>query len=371
MKSPKRKLTIVIFTVAMMTFFITCSLRSSSSANEAGGSGQNEEMFVVSPSSELSRRSGAKIERNNWKGTPPRIIILWTTWRSGSTYTGELLAKSLPMTFFSTEPLRWWREVILHKNDSKTKAAFEFLHDLLHCQVHPGYIKQVTSLKNFPYYMQWNSYFSQSCVPLDACTNTTFISNMCMTANIHVVKVVRLSLKWAWRLLHDEDLDIKMIYLARDPRAVLSSRSRRIFCKDDTCKDPDTVCRLLEEDLNEVKKMLQRFPKRFRFIQYERIFEDAKTGLENLMTFVSLPVSEAQLELLHPNTTDPDGPFAINKDAKWQVNRWRTMNEYERVLRYQTACLRPISELGLRVFESEEELLNLSLPLVVSDPLLF
>ncbi|XP_064121362.1 carbohydrate sulfotransferase 5-like [Macrobrachium nipponense] len=371
MKSLKRKITIVIFTVAIVTFFLSSSTRSSSSANEEGNSGQKDEMFVASSSSELSIDPGTRIEGNNSKDSPPRIIILWTTWRSGSTYTGELLAKSLPMTFFSTEPLRWWREVILHKNDSKTKAAFDFLHDLLHCQVHPGYLKQVTSLKNFRYYMQWNSYFSRSCIPLDACTNTTFISNMCMTANIHVVKVIRLSLKWAWHLLHDEDLDIQMIYLARDPRAVLSSRSRRIFCKDDTCKDPETVCRLLEDDLSEVRKLLQRFPKRFRFIQYERIFEDAKTGLEDLMTFVGLPVSEAQLELLHPSTTDPDGPFAINKDAKSQVNRWRTMNEYERVLRYQTACLRPISVLGLRAFKSEEELLNLSLPLVVSDPLLF
>ncbi|XP_068229180.1 carbohydrate sulfotransferase 5-like [Palaemon carinicauda] len=367
----KRKIILIAaaLPVVFTSLYISNHLQPFSSTKESENNPQKELNFVVSKNSEIGELSRASIERE-LNHPNPRIIILWTTWRSGSTYTGELLAKALPKTFFSTEPLRWWREVILHKNDSKSNAAFQFLNDLLHCHVHPGYTKQVTSLRNFQYYMRWNSYFSKRCVPLDACTNTTFISDMCKTANIHIAKVIRLSLKWAWRLLYAEDLDIQIIYLARDPRAVLSSRSRRIFCKDDTCKDPDTVCKLLEEDLIEVEKMSQRFPKRFKFVQYERIFEDARAGLEDLMSFVNLPVSEAQLQLLHPTLTDPDAPFAINKDAKSQVDRWRTTNGFEKVARYQRACLRPISALGLRVFESEEELLNLSLPLIVSYPFL-
>ncbi|XP_068229173.1 carbohydrate sulfotransferase 3-like [Palaemon carinicauda] len=299
------------------------------------------------------------------KNKVPRNIILWTTWRSGSTYTGELLANALPNTFYSIEPLHWWRVKIYHENNAATFMARRFLRDLLRCSVSQSYRRQVRYLSKLRFYMRANAFLSNSCKKPNQCKSTTFVNGVCRQANIHVMKLLRLSLKWAWPLLEDDDLDLQIIYLARDPRAVLNSRSTETWCMHKTCRDPMTVCSLFKDDLQEAKKMMLKFPRKFKLIQYEKVSGDLLKSLENIMSFVGLKVSDRQLEIISRTKRNPNAPHTTRKDSKEQLNRWRLKADFNQVLMYQRECQKPISELGLRIFNSKMELLNLSLPLVL------
>ncbi|KAK7080957.1 hypothetical protein SK128_011301 [Halocaridina rubra] len=53
---------------------------------------------VVLPLSSHNAKPSTKALRNY-----PRIVILWTTWRSGSTFLGQLLASALDETFYRCE----------------------------------------------------------------------------------------------------------------------------------------------------------------------------------------------------------------------------------------------------------------------------
>ncbi|XP_068229175.1 carbohydrate sulfotransferase 1-like [Palaemon carinicauda] len=300
-------------------------------------------------------------------GRPPKAVILWSTWRSGSTFVGGLLANAVTETFYSIEPLYSWKNVINSENNSATSSAQEFLHDLMHCRVQQKYMKQLFTLIWNPYYRDWNRYYTRKCRQLEACGNVTLLTQMCQEARIHVAKVVRLSLRWAWRLLEDENLDLKIVYLGRDPRAVLASRSFRGFCKQPSCNHPQTVCELLQDDLEVAAEMIRKYPHKFQYLQYEDIATDPLTGLGDLMAFVGLPVSDKQLELLNPSDLDPYSPYGISKISELEVNKWRKLNNYSSVFKYQEACTIPICMMGLRIFRSGEEFRNLSLP-VLPDP---
>ncbi|XP_064120846.1 carbohydrate sulfotransferase 5-like [Macrobrachium nipponense] len=214
--------------------------------------------------------------------------------------------------------------------------------------------------------MMYNAYLSKNCKKTSLCAKTAFINEVCKRANIHTIKLLRLSLKWAWPLLQDDDLDLRIIYLARDPRAVLESRSKVNWCHDKTCKDPKTVCKLLDDDLQEAKKMMQQFPEKFKFIQYEKVSDDLVNSLKDIMAFAGLGVTDRQMKIIGRKKGNPNEPFITRKNSRNQVNRWRKKADFRQIWTFQRECLKPLSQLGLRIFSSKTELVDVSLPLVVS-----
>ncbi|XP_068229666.1 carbohydrate sulfotransferase 1-like [Palaemon carinicauda] len=180
--------------------------------------------------------------------------------------------------------------------------------------------------------------------------------------------VIRLPLKWARPLLNDETLDIQIIYLVRDPRAVMMSRLKYPWwCQDKSCSDTETVCDILKENLKVADELQEMFPGKFKVYQYERINKNPNRGLREIMTFLNLPVSQAQLDTLKPNITEQDNFYGIRKNATAMVDEWRSQNPFEIIRYIQETCAEVISKQGLRFFDSESELRNLSLPLIVSD----
>ncbi|XP_045138943.1 uncharacterized protein LOC123520593 isoform X2 [Portunus trituberculatus] len=298
-------------------------------------SGRGESNLKINRSSKLNQ--GA-----------PRVILLLTRWRSGSTFLGELLASAVPETFYSYEPLHPWKIRMLEEDDSYTRAAHTLLRDLFQCHMepHPGH---VAYMARSHWYLRWNTRLSSQCTPtmkvvqgtqdrvkyqesreqqqklghekqlfnasqglqkvvwqvlqesryeaLDhnekvqlakerpglqdkdrkqqepsssrlnvgkrpSCDDASFVSDVCRRSSLHVAKVVRLSLRQAMPLLEDENLSLQVVYLVRDPRAVLSSRSRLPWCVAAACRDPYTVCSSLQRDLLLIPRLLRRFPTR-------------------------------------------------------------------------------------------------------------
>ncbi|KAK8405365.1 hypothetical protein O3P69_001722 [Scylla paramamosain] len=242
----------------------------------------------------------------------PRVILLLTSWRSGSTFLGELLATAVPETFYSYEPLHPWKIRVLEEDDSNTRAAHVLLRDLFQCHMEP-HAGHVAYMARSHWYLRWNTHLASQCTAptkgpqgtqdrikqyqesqvkqqelghekklfnasqefqkvvwqiqesqheagdhdekvevvkkqpgqqdkdrhkkqqepssprvngdkRPSCDDASFVSDVCLRSSLHVAKVVRLSLRQVVPLLEDKHLSLQVVYLVRDPRAVLSAQ---------------------------------------------------------------------------------------------------------------------------------------------------
>ncbi|XP_063608380.1 carbohydrate sulfotransferase 5-like [Penaeus indicus] len=178
--------------------------------------------------------------------------------------------------------------------------------------------------------------------------------------------VLRMSLKWLRPLLEDPDLDFQVIYLARDPRAVLSSRTKVPWCRAPSCRNPKVMCSLLTEDLAEVPGLLKAYPQRFKFVTYDRICRNVTGSLQDLMAFLKLPPTADQREFLQYPKIPRRRYGNRNNTFLLQAQLWRTSTSFNHiVLPVQNACRGSLEKLGLRIFASRKELVDLSVPAVV------
>ncbi|XP_042873361.1 carbohydrate sulfotransferase 6-like [Penaeus japonicus] len=311
---------------------------------------------------EEAERRGEDRRRMEGSGKRQKQVVLWTGWRSGSSFLGKVLTRALDATFYSYEPLHMYGVKVMHDDDDAiTRKAQTLLKDLILCRLerHPKH----------GYYLHQNEFLFDSCRreksvrSASLCRNTSYVSGVCRSADMNVIKVLRLSLKFARPLLRDDDLDVQVIYLVRDPRAVLSSRSTKPWCQM-SCRDPETICSLLEEDLKQASLLSKEYPTRFKMVLYDEVCDDGSTALLDVMAFLGLPVTEKQERLL-PSRRDLS-------EAEGNVSRaevWRVKASFGQIVQpIQRLCHSSLERLGLRVFASKEELRDLSRPVLLRPP---
>ncbi|XP_047498924.1 carbohydrate sulfotransferase 1-like [Penaeus chinensis] len=257
---------------------------------------------------------------------------------------------------------------VLHRDRNDTRAAVRLLRDILRCRL-LRHQDQVSYMAHQKWYLRENAFLGSRCKPSRACSSTAFVGKVCRMASLHVAKVLRLSLRWARPLLEDEDLDVQIIYMVRDPRAVFSSRARVDWCTSSTCRGFQTVCSLLEKDLTEAAALLQEYPHRFMFVQYEEMCQNMSAALADVMDFLGLPVTNVQMNMLKYKKSSTD-PLIITKNSLLQAQLWRNMTSYaDIVIPVQEHCRASLEKLGLRIFSSNTEFQNLSVPALIRPPI--
>ncbi|XP_063588713.1 uncharacterized protein LOC134765847 [Penaeus indicus] len=241
------------------------------------------------------------------------------------------------------------------------------LRDLLSCNFE-AHRNLVNYQKSKVWYLRANSYLGSACkkgkkhVADSDCSSPRFVSEMCRSASVHLIKVLRLSLRWARALLEDKNLDFQILYLARDPRAVLSSRKHVGWCNTPTCKDPNITCSLLAGDLAEVPVLQREFPQRFKFLHYDEICQDMTTSLTDIMDFLGLTVQPEQTKLLQAEKTSRD-KYSVFKNSLLQAQLWRSRTSFQSIVQpVQRSCKSSLKKLGLRIFQTEKEFHDLDVP---------
>ncbi|XP_069945448.1 uncharacterized protein [Cherax quadricarinatus] len=476
--------------------------------NEEGQQRSRDEEHSQIKSGEEEQCHHRPEEKEQGQQGSPRVILLLSSWRSGSTFLGELLANALPRTFYSYEPLHQWKINVLRVNDSSTQAALTLLRDLFVCrlQCHP---QQVAYMASQHWYLRWNTRLASLCHQQErekqesqqgsqkmqenqqedqqkqgnkqeqhkrsgnqqeqrrkpgnqqeqqkkpgnqqgqqqkeknhqgqpkkqvnqqkqqqkeehyqehhhdqgnhhqdqlqkelnqqqepetqqelpqqeyqqvelgnaSCSNPAFVSQVCRSSSLHVVKVLRLGLEWVLPLLEEASLDLQVVYLVRDPRAVLSSRARVSWCSARSCRDPAYLCSHLHQDLLLLPHLRQLYPHRFRMVLYESFLEEIETSVTELFSFLRLPVSEKRLLLLSisrqgsslqdsaqdnlksgqdnfrsaQEASHARGTYGTTRNLKYQARLWRFRTPFREVLNYQTHCHDVLRLLGLRIYTS-------------------
>lgn len=132
-------------------------------------------------------------------GTPIRSVVI-TTWRSGSTFLGDIL-NAMPGNFYHYEPLLNY-DIIQIRGPPYAKGAIRNLKKLLKCDYN-NMEDYLDYGKSHNWLFSHNTRLWEACEAGDICWDPYFLNDFCKLFPLQSMKVVRLRLKLAEQLLAD------------------------------------------------------------------------------------------------------------------------------------------------------------------------
>ncbi|KAM9191707.1 carbohydrate sulfotransferase 4 [Dugong dugon] len=332
---------------------------------------------------------------------PVHVLIL-SSWRSGSSFVGQVFGQH-PDVFYLMEPA-WhvWMSFTQSTALRLQMAVRDLVRSVFHCDMSvfdaympPGPRRQSTLF-------QWET--SRALCSPPACNiipRGTIISQAhckilcnqqpfemvektCRSHNHVVLKEVRFfNLKSLYPLLTDPSLNLYIVHLVRDPRAVFSSRERttseletdsRIVLgeKWQQLKEEDrpyhlmqTICKSQQEIFEAIQLLPKALQQRYLLMRYEDLVRAPQAQTSRMYDFVGLKFFP-WLQTWVQNITQGKGmgQHAFYTNARNALNvsqAWRWTLPFEKVIRLQKICSDTMNLLGYRHVMSEQQQRNLSL----------
>lgn len=288
-------------------------------------------------------------------------IIVLTYFRSGSSFFGDLLQQNWK-TFYHFEPLHsmTYNSRI---GDDKIEKAFDLFNGIFKCNF--------SELKD---YMQWvkqshnqflfahNLFLRVTCHSNPkTCFNPTFVNAVCSRAPIHVMKLTRLHMRHLKTYLEENrDMEIKVVYLTRDPRGIVSSRWTLDWCNGTECSDPNVLCHEMSEDLKIFDQLQKEKPSNFIKVRYEDITLNPEIESRKLFKFLQLPFSTSVQRFLKTHTvgrrTDDNNPYSTRRNTTSMAFSWRERFTYKQVIDVQQSCEDVLKDLNHSLITAPEQL---------------
>ncbi|KAK8736199.1 hypothetical protein OTU49_004865 [Cherax quadricarinatus] len=298
-----------------------------------------------------------------------RRAIILSTWRSGSSYLGDLI-KAYPGTFFSFEPLHRLLKNLHLEEGPLVEEVVRLLRAILTCDysqldAHVNYLREAT------YLQERNTRLWNSCALNRAlCFDKDYISKVCRYMPLNVVKTVRMGLSPVVELLQDPSLNLYVVHLVRDPRGCLHSRMQIDWCLSDACSNPETVCKDLLTDLTLSKWVKENFPDRYLMVRYEDLGLRPEVKAREIFNFLGVSYNKYVSVFIREHTSGPklryDNAYSTFRNSKATIFAWRRALNYTTVEAIQEVCEQPLQRLHLRIFRTEEEYLNTTIPVLLT-----
>ncbi|XP_056384121.1 carbohydrate sulfotransferase 4 [Hyla sarda] len=352
-----------------------------------------------------------------YKKTPPvekpenMHILIISTWRSGSSFTGQIFSQH-PDVFYLMEPA-WHVWASLPNNNVKVlqMAVRDLIRSIFLCDmsVFDAYMPQERVKTTL---FQWET--SRALCSLPACNlfkrNDIIsqtdcrklcrgypfdtIENSCKTYSHIIMKEVRIfDLKSIYPLFKDPSLNLKVLHLVRDPRAVFQSREKT---SQELSYDNDIIVKSLPKSKfsNERKdipyKLIETICKsqvdiylsvnngrhsalnsRYMMVRYEDIVRDPIEKARQMYEFGKLNFTPKLKNWIH-NLTHGKGQgnsFVINsRDAVNVSKAWRKSLQFESVQKIQDLCAEAMEVFGYKRLKSKEAQNDLNYELLLPIP---
>ncbi|NXN19727.1 CHST4 sulfotransferase, partial [Indicator maculatus] len=336
------------------------------------------------------------------KPSPVHILIL-SSWRSGSSFTGQIFSQH-PSVFYLMEPA-WHVWVKMYQNSASVlhMAVRDLVRSVFLCDM-SVFDAYMSSEKKKSDLFQWETSralcsppacdtFSRSdIIPAGnckiICSKYPFskVEEACKTYSHIVIKEVRFfDLKVLYPLLTDPSLNLKIIHLVRDPRAVFRSRenTKVVLAQDSNIvagtwrakgetglyKAMEVICKSQAEIYKAGRQVIHSFLKdRYLLVRYEDIVRDPLARAAQMYRFAELHFTPELQKWLH-NITHGKGQgtqaFEIgSRDALGVSQAWRKTLPFQKIEKVQNVCKDMMDLLGYRLVQSEEEQKNMSLGLL-------
>ncbi|GCB74735.1 carbohydrate sulfotransferase 7 [Scyliorhinus torazame] len=331
-------------------------------------------------------------------------IYIHATWRTGSSFAGELFNQH-PAVFYLYEPM-WLMWQVLYPGDAESLqgAVRDMLRSLFRCDFSvlrlysaagPLTTRAVFGWKNNKVICSaplCGAYRKERVELVDggvcekqcAARDIGELERECRKYEVMVIKDVRvLDVGVLFPLMGDPSLNLKVVQLVRDPRAVHNSRmkSKQSLVKESiqvlrskhrlertrwpllsnrAQRADSSVARALEvicEAWSRDQELVRRSPAwlraRYLTIRYEDLVLEPLSGLGALYSFANLTVTPAteayMLNMTRGVGYSSDRPFLISsRDAKEAVSAWKKRLSLGQVQQVEQSCQRAMRALGYR-----------------------
>lgn len=336
-------------------------------------------------------------------------ILLFATTRTGSSFVGEFFNQQGGNMFYLYEPL-WHVEKMLTLDTGGTnatttaKAYRDVLRQLFQCDfsllesfIEPPPVdhstadlfrresssslceKSVCSPAIKGVFVRHHCK-TRRCGPL----NLTMASESCHQKDHRVIKSVRVRQLVTLRpLIADPRLDVKVIQLVRDPRAVLASRMVAFPTKYKNWKQlaidgeefaNDYELKKLKGECDNIRLSAEvglRQPlwlhRRYMLVRYEDIAMFPMSKATEMYTFTGMPFTLRVKSWILKNTQaskETPGVYSTQKKSSEQVEKWRFSIPFKVVQVVQKVCGSTLQLFGYKFVTSEEMLKDKSVSLI-------
>ncbi|XP_044730070.1 carbohydrate sulfotransferase 5-like [Chrysoperla carnea] len=286
-------------------------------------------------------------------GNPRRNLII-TTWRSGSTFLGEIL-NAVPGTLYHYEPFSDY-DIVQIRGSPEAENAVNHLKKLLNCNY-----TNMDSFLEFSKHNVWVFYHNtrlwDQCQKYPHfCFEPKFLSQFCKLFPFQIMKVVRLRLRLAEELLKEPT--VRVLFLVRDPRGTLQSRKHRTWCPGQPdCDQPSILCSDLVSDYSAAIRLQKLYPDRFRVIRYEDLSLNPFEQVQDLLQFFQLDFGETVRKFLDNHTKfDMGGVSSTFRNSKSAPFHWRSDLEFNEVRLIEDQCSEAMELWGYVRAPNETEL---------------
>ncbi|XP_023716466.1 carbohydrate sulfotransferase 5 isoform X2 [Cryptotermes secundus] len=280
-------------------------------------------------------------------GTPVRSLII-TTWRSGSTFLGDVL-NSHPGNYYHYEPLLDY-DIVQIRGEPLASGAIRNLRNLLNCN-YTNMEHYLNYGKEHVWLFNHNTRLWDQCQQHPSlCWLPEFLNSFCRLFPFQSMKVVRLRLSLVEELLEDPSLGVRVVLLVRDPRGTLQSRKHRDWCPGNPdCFEPRRLCTDLVADYSAAVRLTMKYPHRFRAVRYEDLSVDPHKGVQDLFQFFGLDFHpNIQLFLDTHTKVNVGGVSSTYRNSKSAPFHWRQDLTYSEVKAIQRACAPAMHYWGYR-----------------------
>ncbi|XP_023951130.1 carbohydrate sulfotransferase 4 [Bicyclus anynana] len=280
-------------------------------------------------------------------GQPFRSLII-STWRSGTTFLGEVL-NAMPGNFYHYEPFLNFG-IVQIRGTPEADKALKTIKKMFHCNF-DGMEDYFEYGKSHWHQFSHNTRLWDHCkYKKELCIDADFTSRFCKLFPFQSMKVVRVRLRLVKQLLEDKELNLKVILLIRDPRGVMQSRQHRNFCQPaPDCWKPELLCADMISDYVAAARLKQEYPHRFMALRYEELALNPNSTTYAMLKFLGLGITPSIDEFLHSHTNvevaGVSSTFRVSRDVPF---RWKNVLDFNYVDEIQMTCKEAMSLWGYR-----------------------
>ncbi|CAI9574462.1 unnamed protein product [Staurois parvus] len=345
---------------------------------------------------------GTRFSNSLPREKPSKVhLLILSTWRAGSSLVGQIFNQN-PDVFYLKEPAWHVWNTMPHNNAHVLHMAVrDLIRSVFKCDmsVLDVYMQNRSYVSNL---FQWSSSralclppacntFSRKKIVTDYnckkyCAKSPFskVEQSCNAYSHIVLQEVRIfDLKVLYPLLKDPSLNLKILHLVRDPRAVAKSRIQTfralavdngIVLNRNGTKINDTKFLALHEICQShanMYKMATDDPPlflngRYMMVRYEDLVQDPLGKVQEIYKFANLEMTEKLSEWIC-NVTHGQGlptrkeAFKITSRNALNVSQaWRTMLPFQIVTKIQDICKDAMNTFQYQFMKSETQQRDLS-----------
>lgn len=304
--------------------------------------------------------------------TPSVQVVIVSTKRSGSSFVGELFNAN-PHVFYLYEPLYIPQKSVLDhtlKNAQFTQIAKDVLNHTLRCNFSDEYPSSRSWLERGG--NSFNSCKSNAAIkgssllcPVLRISEPkigSVLNGLCHDRPYTVLKTIRVqNISELKTFIEDPGLNVKILHLVRDPRAVMNSRRslnernfdllRRKGPRADEVLD---LCDHMQRNIAFGSSTPEWLKDRYIRVRFEDLAQDPIGETKRIYGKLGMQLHDNVISWINKNTQGITNihanadPFTRTRNAKKVVDSWRSKLDSSSIKRIESSCWKAMDALSYK-----------------------